>query len=255
MDSKLQISHGSDSERLAILLDIGEQYYCIDSKKFYIGDGVTYGGNEINASSLGGVDASDFIVYSAQSTLSVNHANTADLAANAVKLETARTISISGDATGSASFDGSADADIVLDVAKADYATTATTLQTARSISLDGDVTGSATFNGGANISINSTVANDSHTHDTRYYTKAESDAMLANNVPPAGEVGSLMLGKVNLSLYDISYGTMVVGVALQPASCSGESYGTVSGTWRCLGYVKSYDIGTGQVTIFMRIA
>jgi len=48
-------------------------------------------------------------------------------------------------------------------------AATATKLATARSIALAGDVTGSATFDGSANVSISATVANDSHTHDTRY--------------------------------------------------------------------------------------
>lgn len=55
-------------------------------------------------------------------------------------------------------------------------ASTASTLQTARTISLGGDVTGSASFNGSANITITATVANDSHTHDTRYYTESESN-------------------------------------------------------------------------------
>ncbi len=48
-------------------------------------------------------------------------------------------------------------------------AATATKLQTARSIALAGDVTGSATFDGSSNVSITATVADDSHTHDTRY--------------------------------------------------------------------------------------
>lgn len=56
-------------------------------------------------------------------------------------------------------------------------ASTATTLQTARTIALTGDVTGSTTFNGGGNATITATVADDSHTHDGRYYTEAESDA------------------------------------------------------------------------------
>ena len=60
-------------------------------------------------------------------------------------------------------------------------ATTATTLATARNIALAGDVTGSANFNGGSNISITATVVNDSHTHDTRYYTKSTSDSRFVN--------------------------------------------------------------------------
>ena len=53
---------------------------------------------------------------------------------------------------------------------------TATKLATARSIGLGGDVSGSANFDGSANITITATVANDSHTHDGRYYTESESD-------------------------------------------------------------------------------
>ena len=50
-------------------------------------------------------------------------------------------------------------------------------LQTQRIISLAGDVTGSQSFDGSSNITITQTVANDSHTHDGRYYTESEQDA------------------------------------------------------------------------------
>ena len=59
-----------------------------------------------------------------------------------------------------------------LDTSKLDAtanAVSASKLATARSIALAGDVTGSATFDGSSNVSITATVANDSHTHDTRY--------------------------------------------------------------------------------------
>lgn len=132
-----------------------------------------------------------------------------DASANAVsatKLQTARTISVAGDATGSLTFDGTANVSmdvtlqpsgvtagthtkltvdskgrvtggtslLVSDVPVLNQNTTgnagsATKLATARSIALAGDVTGSATFDGSANVSISATVANDSHTHDTRY--------------------------------------------------------------------------------------
>ena len=145
------------------------------------------------------------------------------------KLATARTISLSGDAAGSASFDGSGNVSIATTVADDSHnhvignvdglqsaldgkaasshthsyapvshthgggditsavanatsaascsgnAATATKLATARTISLTGDVTGSASFDGSANASITATVANDSHSHDTQYYKKAEA--------------------------------------------------------------------------------
>lgn len=51
---------------------------------------------------------------------------------------------------------------------------------TARTLSLTGDVTGSVSIDGSANASITTVVANDSHTHDGRYYTEAESDDRFA---------------------------------------------------------------------------
>ena len=47
----------------------------------------------------------------------------------------------------------------------------------ARSISLNGDATGTVSIDGSSNVSMTVAVANDSHTHDTRYYTKAQADA------------------------------------------------------------------------------
>lgn len=48
-------------------------------------------------------------------------------------------------------------------------------------ITLAGDVTGSATMTNLGSITIQATVANDSHTHDGRYYTEAESDSRFFN--------------------------------------------------------------------------
>ena len=63
-------------------------------------------------------------------------------------------------------------------------AATATALATTRSISLTGDATGSANFNGSANATITVTVADDSHIHDTRYYTQSTSNTKYMNKTP-----------------------------------------------------------------------
>ena len=71
-------------------------------------------------------------------------------AATATKLATARTISLTGDATGSVTFDGSANASIAVNVTTADSATTAaaaTKLATARTIN-------GVAFDGTANITV-----------------------------------------------------------------------------------------------------
>ena len=77
----------------------------------------------------------------------------------AAKLATARTISLTGDVTGSVSFDGSANAAI------AATGVQAAKLKAARTISLTGDVTGSVNFDGSANVNMSATVQDDSHNH------------------------------------------------------------------------------------------
>ena len=88
---------------------------------------------------------------------------------NADKLTTTRSIALTGAVTGSANFDGSSNISI---------STTATADPT---LTLTGDVTGSATFTNLGNATLTATVANDSHTHDGRYYTETESDSRFVN--------------------------------------------------------------------------
>jgi len=54
--------------------------------------------------------------------------------------------------------------------------TSADKLSTPRTIALSGDASGSVSFDGSQNVTLSTTVANDSHTHDTRYYTKSQSN-------------------------------------------------------------------------------
>jgi hypothetical protein len=61
-----------------------------------------------------------------------------------------------------------------------DNAASATKLNTARTIDITGDITATAVaFDGTANIAISAAVNNDSHTHDTRYYTESEMNTRL----------------------------------------------------------------------------
>ena len=109
-------------------------------------------------------------------------------ATTATTLATARTISLGGDVSGSASFNGSANVTITATIADDSHnhvisnvdglqtaldgklattanAVSATKLLTSRSIALGGDVTGSASFDGSANVTITATIADDSHNH------------------------------------------------------------------------------------------
>ena len=57
----------------------------------------------------------------------------------------------------------------------------ATKLATPRTIDLTGDVTATAVaFDGTANIALATTVGNDTHTHNTQYFTEAEVNSLLA---------------------------------------------------------------------------
>lgn len=58
------------------------------------------------------------------------------------------------------------------------YHPNADKLTTARTIALSGDVSGSVSFNGTGNVTITTTVANDSHTHDSRYLRKDTSNSV-----------------------------------------------------------------------------
>lgn len=127
------------------------------------------------------------------------YVTTSGNAATATKLQTSRTISLSGDATGSIGFDGSANVTIPVVVVDdshnhtsiAGNATTATTLQTARNIALSGDVTGTASFNGSANATIAATVITATDTVAGKVELATTAEALTGTDttraVTPAG--------------------------------------------------------------------
>lgn len=166
-------------------------------------------------------------------------ADTAGTADEAVKLQNARTISIAGDATGSASFDGSENATITVDVNHAaaldsknigsstnpvyidangkpqatgsslsksitGNAGTATKLQTPRNIALTGDVIGNASFDGSGDIEIETST------------TLANAKSMVSNTGDPLN-VGGLqkpvyfLYGKpVSVNMYQYTGGSTI---------------------------------------------
>jgi hypothetical protein len=109
-------------------------------------------------------------------------------AATATKLQTPRTLSLSGKAAGSATFDGSANAAINVTSVNAD---TASKLSTARKINITGNASGSAGFDGTSDVSINVSVSQAAHadkaTQDTNGRAFTDTNAYmhisaLANN-------------------------------------------------------------------------
>jgi hypothetical protein len=75
--------------------------------------------------------------------------------------------------------------------------TTADYWTTARTLSLTGDVTGSVSVRGNANMSLATTVANDSHTHDTRYYTEGQVNNLLAGYLKLTGNNNTQVAGTI----------------------------------------------------------
>ena len=65
---------------------------------------------------------------------------------------------------------------------------------TSRTLSLSGDASGSVSWDGSANATLSVTVANDSHTHDGRYYTESEADSRFVN------VSGDTMTGQLTIS-------------------------------------------------------
>ena len=61
--------------------------------------------------------------------------------------------------------------------------TSADKLKTPRTISLTGDVSGSTNFDGSVNVSINSTVANDSHTHSNSTITSLDASKITSGTI------------------------------------------------------------------------
>ena len=189
-------------------------------------------------------------------TVLVAHSALADHATTASRFSASSTISLSGDAIGSVSFDGSEDVNMVVDVISADHATTASRFSASSTISLSGDATGFVSFDGSEDVDISVNVKDDSHIHDTRYYTKAQCDAKYTNYSALAGGVGSHALATAVEAGIVLDFGTIISGSLLSPAGCSGARKFTLpvlSGAWRCLGYVDA--LGAGYTTLFVRIA
>lgn len=66
MSNKIQVRRGTDAERLTKVFDFGEPVYTTDTKKLYIGDGVTAGGVEV--SGLNSADVGSLIAAQADPT-------------------------------------------------------------------------------------------------------------------------------------------------------------------------------------------
>lgn len=160
-------------------------------------------------------------------------------AGTATKLATARSITLTGGVTGTATFDGSSNVSI------------ATT---------HADTSSVASANN-SNHNFIQDMTFDSYGHVTAI---TSASVVTAQGAAEAGVVGTyaflLQLSSVNL---DYAFGNTIAGSNLRPASIyntSGEmmGYGTApAGTWRCMGYANGNNAGspTAAATLWLRIS
>ena len=116
---------------------------------------------------------------------------------------------------------------------------------TARTITLAGDLSGSVSIDGSANVTLTGTVANDSHTHDGRYFTEAEAD----------GRFLALTATASNSTLFDNLDSTAFVRQVSSSSATVGGGWMTVaySSTARQEGEVYVTDPDSGDHA-FIRI-
>ena len=110
-------------------------------------------------------------------------------AATATKLASPRTISLSGKAAGSTTFDGSSNAAINVTSVNAD---TASKLSTAHKINITGDATGAAAFDGSSDANISVTVNESKHA----------AAATTVNATAPNGGAADLAFGTMAVNDY-----------------------------------------------------
>ena len=92
---------------------------------------------------------------------------------------------------------------------------------TARTLSLSGDASGSVSWDGSANATLSVAVANDSHTHDGRYFTETESDSRYwrKNETGTGADFGPWY--STNAYVYDSTNGTRYFWILLGTIAAS----------------------------------
>ncbi|TOP89924.1 cell envelope integrity protein TolA [Vibrio parahaemolyticus] len=117
-------------------------------------------------------------------------------------------------------------------------AVSASKWQTARTLTLAGDATGAVSIDGSSNATLTVAVANDSHTHDGRYYTETEADARFAPKAVGGyvKSAGGTMTGYLNVPTTQAQSSNVVYG------------FGGTSG-----GKIGSMQLSSGDIDDYQR--
>jgi hypothetical protein len=111
-------------------------------------------------------------------------------------------------------------------------------------ITLDGDVSGSATMTNLGSATITTTVANDSHTHDGRYFTETESDARYCLESNNLSDLTNASTARSNLGLGSLATLSSVTASQID-ANAVGASELNVSGNGTTSQFLRSDGDGT----------
>ena len=69
-----------------------------------------------------------------------------------------------------------------------------------------------------------------------------------------AGAVGTYVLANYG-GTPSVSLGSNISGSLLNPANCAGSTSGTVSGTWKLMGYIFATGTDPNKTSLLLRIA
>jgi len=117
---------------------------------------------------------------------------------------------------------------------------------TPRAISLSGDVVGSVNIDGSTSVTMVTAVANDSHTHDGRYYTETEVNSLLSANATASNNYTDVAIANLIAS----APGTLDTLNELAAALGDDPNFATTVTNSIATKVSKSGDTMTGLLTL-----
>jgi hypothetical protein len=229
----LQIRRGTDAQRQTVVFDLGEILYTTDTKKFYVGDGSTLGGNNILATSAGTGLSWNSTTQTLNFSGTLSGYTTDNLAQGTVNLyytpsRAKADIATMFTATGSNTVTGTVTATTALSIS---FVGTLSTINS----------TGVLTYTSGTVPQVGMLLTGNGITAGT-YIVSGTSPTFVLSQVPTAG-TGISISGAIST----VTVGTSNGLIALEPFTVTGTGGGNLSaGTY----YIINPSAGTNQITL-----
>ena len=241
----LQIRRGTDAQRQQVVFDLGEIVYTTDTKKLYIGDGVsgvgTAGGVNVLASSAGTGLSWNATTQTLNFSGTLSGYTTDNLAQGTVNLYYTPTrakadIANMFTATGSSRVTGTV------------TATTATTISFVGAVSTVNG-TGVLTYTSGTVPQVGMIISGTGiNASPATYIVSGTSPTFILNQVPTAAGAGVAIQGVISL----VSVGSATGLVALEPFTVTGTGGGGLSAATY---YIINPTAGSNQISLATSLA